>query len=175
MKLDQMKDGLNQMKDGLNALWGNMAEGWRHLGQTAGNALTRFRPGDSTNMPPASEVDDDFYRPARGWAMLGGDVFEDENRVVVRLEVPGMEKDEISLEIVDGVLNVSGEKRFERESSEGRWRVMQCAYGAFRRAVPLPVAVKADAARASYKNGVLRVEFPKVEPTKPAGVSIKVE
>ena len=107
--------------------------------------------------------------------MSGGDVFEDEQRLVVRLEVPGMDKDDIHIDVVNDALIISGEKRFERESQEGRWRTMQCAYGSFRRAVPLPVAVKAEGAVASYKNGVLRVEIPKAEPGKPKVISIKVQ
>ena len=107
--------------------------------------------------------------------MLGGDLFEDKDRLVVRLETPGMSKEDINIEIHDDALVISGEKRFERENSQGRWRVMQCAYGSFRRVVPLPTAVKTDEARASYKNGILRVELPKATPGKPRGVTIKVE
>jgi HSP20 family protein len=107
--------------------------------------------------------------------MLGGDVFEDDQRLVVRLEVPGMEKEDLDIEVQDDALVISGEKRFQKERSEGRWRVIQCAYGHFRRVVPLPVAVKADAARASYRNGVLKVELPKQEESRPQGVSIRID
>jgi HSP20 family protein len=107
--------------------------------------------------------------------MLGGDVFEDDQKLVVRLEVPGLEKSDLDVEISADALIVSGEKRFEEEKTEGRWRVMQCAYGSFRRVVPLPAAVKADAARATYKNGVLRVELPKAEPGQPKAVRIEVQ
>jgi len=107
--------------------------------------------------------------------MLGGDVFEDDDRLVVRLEVPGLEKEDLNIEIQDDALVVSGEKRFEHQATEGRWRVVQCAYGNFRRVVPLPVAVKADEARARYKNGVLRVELPKVVTGKRKPTPISVE
>ncbi|OYY95019.1 MAG: heat-shock protein Hsp20 [Hydrogenophilales bacterium 28-61-23] len=163
------------LKENVGSLWDNVAEGWRHLWQSAAGALTRFKPGEQTNLPAATEVDDDFYLPSRGWSMLGGDLFEDAGRLVVRLEVPGMDKDDIDIEIRDDALVITGEKRFERESTEGRWRVMQCAYGSFRRVIPLPMAVRADAAKAAYKNGVLRVELPKAEAEKPKGVTIKVE
>jgi HSP20 family protein len=69
---------------------------------------------------------------------------------------------------------VSGEKRFEREDSAGRYRVLQCAYGSFRRVVALPAPVLADKAKASYKNGVLRVELPKAESAKSHRLTIKV-
>jgi len=165
---------LETLKENLGGFWDNLAEGWRHLRQSAGEALTRFHPGEKTNMPVRAEVDDDAYLPSMGWSMLGGDMFEYDKRLVVRLEVPGMEKEDLDIQIHDGTLLVSGEKRFERESSEGRWRVMQRAYGSFRRAVPLRVPVKADQARASYRNGVLRVELPKREPGAAKVVSINV-
>jgi len=163
------------IKENMSALWDNMAEGWRHLWQSAAGALTRFKPGEKTDLPSPAEVDDTSYLPSRSWAMLGGDVFEDAQRLVVRLEVPGMEKEDLEIEVQDDALVISGEKRFQKESSEGRWRVMQCAYGHFRRVVPLPVAVKADAARASYRNGVLKVELPKQEESRPQGVSIRID
>ena len=166
---------LDDLKESVGSVWENVSEGGRHLWKSAAGALTRFKPGEKTNLPASAEVDDDAYLPTQGWALLGGDVFEDENRLIVRLEVPGMEKEDMNIEVLDDALVVSGEKRFERQATEGRWRVMQCAYGSFRRVVPLPVAVKADEARASYNNGVLRVEIPKTEASKRRAISIPVE
>jgi HSP20 family protein len=166
---------LESLKENVDTLWDNLAEGWRHLRTATASALTRFRPGQETNLPARADIDDDLFRPARNWAMLGGDVFEDDCRLVVRIELPGLSKEEIDIEARADKLIVAGEKRFDHESTQGRWRVMQCAYGSFRRIVPLPVAVKADEASASYKNGVLRVELPKAQPGKPLGVSIKVD
>ena len=165
---------LENVKDNFGSLWDNLAEGWRHLKSSAAGALTSFRPGAKTNLPDTANVDDDFFRPGRSWAMLNGEVFEDENRLVVRLEVPGMSKEDIDIEVHDDNLIMSGEKRFESERSQGRWRVMQCAYGSFRRVVPLPAPVKADEAQASYRNGVLRVNLPKARPGRPREVTIKV-
>jgi HSP20 family protein len=65
------------------------------------------------------------------------------------------------------VLVVRGEKRSENGSSEGRWRVLQCAYGSFLRSVPLPAKVRGEQANATCRDGVLRIELPKVEPGKP--------
>jgi HSP20 family protein len=164
----------DSVKQNLESFWGSLAEGWQHMVQSAGGALTRFKPGLSSQLPDKSEVDQKSYLPTLGWAMLGGDVFEDENRLVARLEVPGMDKKDITIEVVGNTLFVSGEKRFERESGEGRWRVVQCAYGAFRREIPLPTKVLADQASATYKNGVLRIEIPKAEPSRVKPWSISV-
>lgn len=166
---------LESLKESVTSLWDNLSEGWRHLARSAGGALTRYKAGEKTDLPARGEVDDASWLPSLGWAMLGGDVFEDDRRLVVRLEVPGMDKEDLRLEVRDDALVVSGEKRFEREGTEGRWRVMQCAYGSFHRAVPLPAPVLADEARATYKNGVLRVELPKARPGRPEAITIRVD
>ena len=165
---------LQEIKESFGSLLDSVAEGWHHLRESAANALTRFKPSLKTQLPAREEIDDPLYLPARGWSMLGGEVFEDDTRLVVRLEVPGMDKQDIAIDVRDDALVVSGEKRFERESTEGRWRVMQCAYGSFRRVVPLAVPVDADQATASYRNGVLRIDLPKVAPGKPKSITIKV-
>lgn len=158
---------MQQIREGVGSLWGSVAEGWERLRQSAAGALTRYRPGDKADLPAAADIDDASWLPGMGWAMLGGDVFEDDKRVVVRIEAPGMKKTDFDLQVSDGQLIVGGEKRFEHEGSQGRWRMLQCAYGSFHRTVSLPAAVRADQARASYRDGVLRVELPKAQPGDP--------
>jgi HSP20 family protein len=168
MKLDNLKQGLNAFLD-------SVSDGWQHVRRTAASALTGFKPGDQTNLPAKTDVDDMFYIPSGTWSMLGANLFEDERRVIVQLEVPGLERENFDIEVLDNTLVIAGEKRFEREATEGRYRVLQCAYGSFRRTVPLPVPVIPDQAQASYRNGVLRVELPKAEIAKPHKVQVKVE
>lgn len=166
---------VDDIRQGLGSVWDSVAEGWQRVRNSAFGAMTRFRPGGEDKLPRKSEVDDAFYMPSFGWAMLGGDVFEDEKRVVVRIEVPGLDKQDLDVEVHDDVLTVSGEKRFENEESTGRYRMLQCAYGSFRRTVPLPAAVLGDQARAAYKNGVLRVELPKAQRSKPRRLEVTVQ
>lgn len=167
--------GIEEIKQGFSSFLDSVTEGWRHLRESASSALTGFKPGEQTNLPMRSEVDDAFYLPGVGWSMLGNDLFEDDKRVVVRLEIPGLEKSDLDLEVQDDTLIVRGEKRFEREETEGRYRLLQCAYGSFRRIVPLPAAVLTEQAKASYKNGVLRVELPKAENETPRKITVKVK
>lgn len=171
MKLDDVKEGVKQ---GFSSFWDSVADGWHRLKQSSTGALIRFEPTKSANLPDKVEVDDDFYMPSQAWGMLGGDVFEDEARLVVRVEAPGMEKKNFKIEVKDNALVIRGEKRFEREESEGRWRVLQCAYGRFSRVVSLPTLVIADEAKATYRNGVLRIELPKVNLGKPKISKIKI-
>ena len=168
MKIDDIRENLGQF-------WGSFSEGWDRLRHTAAGALTRFRPGEQTQLPERHEIDDPLHFPAQSWAMLGGDVFEDEQRLVVRIEAPGMRKEDFSIEIGGDTLLVRGVKRFERESTEGRWRVLQCAYGSFQRSVPLPAPVRGEEASASYRDGVLRIDLPKREPGRPGSVHVKVD
>lgn len=145
-------------RHGLEQAWGSLSEGWRELSERATGALTRFRQGAS----PRSD-DTGPMQPMASWAFLAADVFDDDDKVVVRLEAPGMRKDDFDIELHDDVLVVRGEKRFDRESGRGSYRVSQCAYGSFRRAVQLPASVMSDKTRATYRDGVLRIELPKVE------------
>lgn len=166
---------VEDIKQGLTSFWGPVAEGWQHMRESASSALTGFKPKENTNLPAREEVDDIFYIPSGTWSMLGGNLFEDDKRVVVQLEVPGVNKDELDIEVQGDTLMVRGEKRFERESTGGRYRVLQCAYGSFQRAVTLPAPVVTDQARASYKNGVLRVVLPKAKIGEPRKLNIKVD
>jgi HSP20 family protein len=163
---------LEEIKQGLEDAWESLAEGWHRLRDRTAGALTRFKPGKSVVAVPKRE--EDFYLASPGWALLAGDVYEDDRRIVVRIEVPGMEKDEFDLEVRDDTLIVRGEKRFERETTEGRYRVLQCAYGHFHRVIPLPARVLAEKASASYHNGVLKIELPKAEIAERRPIEIKV-
>jgi len=167
MKIEDIKEGFDHLRD-------SVAEGWQRLRHSASSALTRFTSGEVSSLPARSEVDDEYYWPGNSWSMLEGDVFEDDTRFVVRIELPGMEKDDLTIDVQDDTLYIRGEKRFERETTEGRWRVLQCAYGNFRRTVPLPGPVLADKAEANYRNGVLKIELPKAAPSRPGARTIKV-
>ena len=123
---------LSELKQGMEDLWGSVAEGWRHLRERASGALTRFNRHGSA----LATTDDDDLDPA--WALLAGDVYEDGHKIVVRLEVPGLGKSDLHIQVTRDTLIVSGENRFEREAGEGRYRVLQCAYGSFQRAIALP-------------------------------------
>ena len=124
-------------------------QAWRRQFQSADGTLTRLKSGANASLPAKAEVDGNFHLPSRGWAMPGGDVFEDDKRLVARLEVPGMEKEDFDIEVLDDALVVRGEKSIEGESREGRHRSLRCAYAGFRRVVPLTMQVLADRTKAS--------------------------
>ncbi|MCG6941339.1 MAG: Hsp20/alpha crystallin family protein [Thiohalocapsa sp.] len=148
---------LQQIREGLSQAWDRVVEGWDQLSRNASGAMTRFKVGRGNNADEAREL----AERSTGWGLLAAEVFEDDDHVVVRVEAPGMSKDDIRLEVQDDFLVVSGEKHMASERSEGRWQVTECAYGSFQRVVPLPGPVDTTRADATYRNGVLRVELPK--------------
>jgi len=150
-----------QLREGLQSLWDNFAEGWQQLREHAGSAVTRFSPlARRDNLQTANDIT--MLHGAR-WALLTCDVEESADSVSVRLEVPGMEATDFDISVVDEQLIIRGEKRATREHRDGRYHISECAYGAFERAIPLPVAVNDQKARARYKGGVLTVTLPKAE------------
>ena len=96
------------------------------------------------------------------------------DKVVVRLEAPGMEGADFDIEVVENYLVIRGQKNIERERTDGRYHILECAYGSFERALPLPEDVVADKAKASYKRGVLRVELPKSAAARHRRIDVQV-
>jgi HSP20 family protein len=164
---------LNQLHKGVSEAWEALADGWQRLYRRAAGALTRFTPGRSGGETGDAERQEIAVRSS-GWGVLAAEVFDDEDQVVVRLEAPGMEKSDLDLQVLDDYLIVRGEKRLERERTEGRYHVSECAYGTFERVIPLPDDVEGDKARANYRNGVLRVELPKASPGRRKQIRIDV-
>jgi HSP20 family protein len=159
-----------QLKQGADQAWESLSEGWRELSARASGALTRFRPA-----PPAdtSLARNEGWLPFGGWAFMAADVFDDEDKVIVRIEAPGMRREDFNVELHDDVLTVWGEKQFDREATSGRYSIVQCAYGSFRRDVALPVSVKPDKTRASYRDGVLRIELPKADAARARRIAVQ--
>jgi HSP20 family protein len=163
------------LKQGADQAWESLAEGWRELSARASGALTRFRTVPASSPPAPSRTwaaPDEGWLPVGGWAFMASDVFDDDDQVVVRIEAPGMRREDFNIELHGDSLTVWGEKRADRESSRGRYSVVQCAYGSFRRDVTLPVAVKAEKTKATYRNGVLRIELPKADEARARRITV---
>jgi HSP20 family protein len=163
-----------ELKQGLSEGWKSIAEGWEHVRQRAGAAMTRYRRDRiPRNFPTAS--DDEFPLSSPHWGLLAGEVFEDRGRIVVRLEAPGMDVKDFDVQVYGNIVALRGEKRSAREAGPGTWRMRECAYGTFERAFRLPAEVSAEKATASYRRGVLRIELPKAKPDVPRHVKVTVQ
>jgi HSP20 family protein len=103
------------------------------------------------------------------------DVYEEKDQVVVKTELPGLGKDDVSLTLTEDTLTIKGEKKKEEEVKEEDYHRWERSYGSFVRTVELPVHVKSDEAKAEFKNGVLTVRLPKSEEAKRKQIQLKVE
>jgi len=101
------------------------------------------------------------------------DIYDQNGETVVRAELPGVNKEDISLDINDGVMNIKGERSSEEEVEEGSYYRKERLSGSFQRSVPLPEPVDADQVKATYKDGVLEVRVPKTEETGARRISIE--
>jgi HSP20 family protein len=91
------------------------------------------------------------------------EVTQQEGKYVVRAELPGLNPDDVKLEITDDAIVIQGERKEEHEETEGGIHVTERRYGRFYRAIPLPEGAKVDEANAKYENGVLEVTVPTEE------------
>jgi len=81
------------------------------------------------------------------------------NTLVIQADVPGLKKEDLTIEVRDNGLIISGERRSESESTEGGYFRTERSYGSFRRTVPLPKGAKPDTASATFEDGVLKIEM----------------
>lgn len=124
--------------------------------------------------------EDSFITPAKvGGGMPKIDIKDTGKAVVVKAELPGVDEEDISIEILDNVMTISGEKKEEKGESDenppagGGYYYKESHSGAFSRSFNLPADVKAEDAVADMKKGILIVTIPKIEPKKAKKIEIK--
>ena len=141
-------------------------------------------PSDILNMQrEINRMFDSFFRgtsqedsglDAASWTPAV-DVAEQDNAFVVKMELPGVSKDDVKITMQENTLTVRGEKKQEKESKGSSIHRVERSYGAFQRSFTLPSSVKADKIDASYKDGILSVLLPKEEEAKPRLIDVKVK
>jgi len=141
--------------------------------------MSRFFSRSAPSM--ARDKEDDFFAPFfRDFPFdFSGepavDVEETDKEIIVRAEIPGMEKDEFSIELEDNTLILRGEKKHQAEHKDRNVHRVECSYGCFDRRISLPAEVQTDKAVAEYKNGVLNVTLPKAEAPKRKAITVNVK
>ena len=143
---------MQDLTEGLGRTWESVTDGWNHLLHRAGNALTHFSHDHNQDMQAVT---------AASWGLLSAEVYDDADRITVRVEAPGLNAEDFDINVVNNVLVVSGEKRYEHHKTAGEYTVMERAYGHFSRSIPLGYEVEPDSASAQYKKGVLQVTLDK--------------
>lgn len=100
---------------------------------------------------------------------------EHEDKYELTAEIPGMNKDEISIEVQDNTLTIRGEKTTEKDTGDEKFHVCERVCGKFERSFALPENVKAEGVDAEYKDGVLKIGIPKTEKVKPTEIKVRVK
>ena len=102
------------------------------------------------------------------------DIYETPNELVVKADLPDVNEKDIDVRVENNLLTIRGERKFEKSVSEDNYLRVERTYGAFSRSFSLPNAVNPESIRAEYKNGVLTVNLPKREESKPRQVKVTV-
>lgn len=125
------------------------------------DSLSRFRISEEETMPT-------FWSPAV-------DIYETDENIVLKAELPGVDKKEVTVEVKDNTLVLKGERSREKEVKEENYHRVERSFGTFMRSFSIPVSVKQDQVKAKFKDGVLEVTMPKSEESKPNQVKVEVE
>jgi HSP20 family protein len=102
------------------------------------------------------------------------DIYEDEKKIVLKLEVPGIPEKDLDVSVGNNTLNVKGERKFEKEEKEENFHRIERRYGSFFRAFTLPPTVDAENIDAKYENGILRLELKKKPEAQPKQIKVNV-
>ena len=133
------------------------------------NLLSRYNKGTSDS---GSQLSNDLS--FADWAP-SCDIEEQEDRYVIKADLPGVDKKDIDVKLENGVISIRGEKQTETETGKGTKRHRtERFHGSFARSFTLPDAVKDERVEANYKDGVLSLVIPKAEEAKPKSIDIKV-
>jgi HSP20 family protein len=109
-----------------------------------------------------------------GLVMPRFDITESDDAIEVKAELPGMDEKDIQVTLDDDALTIKGEKKQEKEEKQKNYYMSELSYGQFQRVVPLPCAIDRDKAKATFKNGVLRLSVPKTAEAKSRSRTIKI-
>jgi HSP20 family protein len=157
--------------------------------------LIRWNPlRDVTTWHPVSDLADEFVTMQREIDRMfdrfrGGtlddsgttafmpvvDIIKGANQYDIRVELPGVKKEDVKITIQNDVLTIRGEKKQETQKKGENVHRVERSYGAFQRSFTLPTSVKSEAIEASYDNGILNISLPKAEEAKPKEIEVKLK
>ena len=152
--------------------------------------LELYRPaGHLTPFERMEEMFDEFFRRPFGQAVWPAvprifertepvpmvDIYEEGDAVILSSELPGMTKDDIEITLTDDRVTLAGEKKKEEKTEKKDYYRLERTYGSFKRTIRLPAEVQTDKAKASFKDGVLKIRIPKTEAAKRKEHKIKIE
>lgn len=144
-------------------------------------AITKYNPfADTEEFTPGIRLFQDTVNrlfaeggSARPWSPAV-DVFETENEVILKADIPGVDPKDVDVRMENGTLALKGERKFSNEKKEKGYHRVERGYGSFTRYFTLPDTVDGEKVSASYKDGVITVALPKKDVAKPRSIKVEV-
>ena len=165
--LDSLKQSGNSVGRKTAQTWKDLPEGWRELLCQSNNALTHFSYSNKDGQAQ-SQGQDIFPH----WSLLAVEIEESDKELLVKFEVPGLEKEDCHLTVQSNKLCLSGIKRLEPRGTKSTRHSSERAYGSFQRSILLPLVIDQYKAKANYRNGVLTVFLPKMNCKPPISIQV---
>jgi HSP20 family protein len=103
------------------------------------------------------------------------DIYETDKGLVIQAELPGVNKEDVSVELKDNILTLKGERKVEKEIDEQRYFRKERCFGTFHRSFTLRESVQPDKIKAKFKEGILEVEIPKAESERPRQITVDID
>lgn len=143
--------------------------------------LVRWQPFEGLIQSHINDLFDETLGRPRGFSPAPNgvwlppvDVLESKDSYLIRAELPGMKKEDFNLEVKEGTLTLSGERKLEKPADGVEYHRVERVAGKFTRSFTLPQTVKTNDIKASYRDGILEIHVPKTEEAKPRQISISV-
>ncbi|MFB0527680.1 MAG: Hsp20/alpha crystallin family protein [bacterium] len=133
-----------------------------------GNIFDRFFGRMARRRPALGLFGEGFWAPAI-------DVYDKEDRIVVKAELPGIDKKDVKVSVDGDILSIRGETKKAQEVKEKDYYYSERAYGSFYRTLPLPVIVEKEKVKASYKDGILTIELPKTKEATSKETDVQID
>jgi HSP20 family protein len=159
----------SELERSISRAWEALTEGWREVLVRGSGSLTHFVRGAKLKVKGGAGANEDFPQ----WALLAGESWETAKLIIVKLEMPGLRKEDIDVSIYRGGVRIRGEKRSPDHHERHFYHLMERAFGRFERTIPLPDNIDAANAEVSYQDGVLTVIVPKTRASPPTQLPVK--
>ena len=154
----------NDFKQTSNSLWTVLREAWTDLRNGLKETFgRRERSASPVPFKPTDGAVNHSVSRLKGWAFMPSTVYEDPKTVIVRVDAPGMHREDFSIEVSERSLKVRGVRRVHSQVDNGPWQIAHLAYGSFCRYFAFSTPVVTEHCSAVYRDGVLRIEIQKKE------------
>ncbi|MFQ5900434.1 MAG: Hsp20/alpha crystallin family protein [Thermodesulfobacteriota bacterium] len=148
---------------------------WDHLGDPFINLLNIQDRMDRFFDEALSITEGDRDDLTRGTWSPAVDIYETDENIILKAELPGIARDDVDLEVKDNIMLLKGERKFNKDIKEENYHRMERSYGGFYRSFTLPNIIDKQGVRAKFSNGVLEVILPKDKKTSPKHIKVEVQ